>query len=60
MSRLYRSIGDALDTVHTYGEKYSLHLKGDFESWPRNAFFKLDPQSIPRAQELPFLVMVKA
>ncbi|MEO6848117.1 MAG: hypothetical protein ABI254_12735, partial [Chthoniobacterales bacterium] len=60
MSRLYRSIGDALDTVHTYGEKYSLHLKGDFEAWPRNAFFKLDPQSIPRAQELPFLVMVKA
>ena len=58
MPLLYRSIADALDSERAYGEKYSLYLAGNGESWPRNAYLKLPAHGLPR--ELVFAAMARA
>jgi len=57
MPYLYRSINDALDTEHAFGEKYSLYLRGKGEAWPRNAYMKVAAAGLPRA--LTFAVLVR-
>lgn len=57
MPLLYRSINDALTCEHTFGEKYSLYLRGLGETWPRNAYMKVPAVGLPR--ELTFAVLVR-
>ncbi len=59
MPLLYRSIRDALDPVNAFAEKYSLHLQGRFEPWPRNAFIMLPLEGVPRGCDLTFAIMAR-
>jgi hypothetical protein len=57
MPLLYRSIADALNSEHAFGEKYSLYLRGLGETWPRNAYMKVPAAGLPR--ELTFAALLR-
>ncbi len=60
MPLLYRSIKDALDAENAYCEKYSLHLRSNFDPWRRNAFIMLPLGGVPRGTPLTFSAMAMA
>lgn len=57
---VYQSIEDALDSVDSCKEKYSMCFNGNGEAYPRNAYIKIYREDITPNVEYHFEVLAKA